>query len=508
MTPYVYSTLPPGSFTRMIRLLPQRERNAPIECAIVHYDLSASESQNHLYEALSYTWGSNYKPKSIVINNSLLPVTENLHTALLYLRDHQLERILWVDAICINQEDNKEKNTQISLMRAIYAQADRVIIWLGVPDQSGENALDTIHQLAEKKVILNSGTQNVRLSRADYYACMRLLKHDWFRRIWVLQEVGVARSIIFRCGLAQVNGYAFCEGLSGLTLSLLPEHVLPVIPLVRNSIARPRSSQKLPGSLPIGELLDTYHTHFASVPHDKIYALLGLCSDNPETPCLRPNYQLAFSAVVRQVVTYVFRGNHSVEVQPGTNIAVIKGKGWILGRITSVESSKHLHDYQTISIAFHESTLGVAFKNEWGKEWVIHASARPVQVYDIVCFLHRASKPTIVRLRKGGRISVIVSMTTPEIVKRMNGYGSFRQQSERKISDIQNEVKNISPVDLILTWDIDQAHRESNSDMTTPGVSDIRSPESLWQTLLEKKREIRSTIVSYSYTNTGKRKSA
>ncbi|RDK39718.1 HET-domain-containing protein [Aspergillus phoenicis ATCC 13157] len=492
MTTYTYSALPPGSFTRMIRLLPQRERNAPIECILINYDLSASESRNHLYEALSYTWGSNDKPQAILIGGSLLPVTENLHTALSYLRDHQLERTLWVDAICINQEDKNEKNTHIPLMRAIYAQADRVIVWLGESDHAGPNALDTIHKLAENKVLLYAGTECVDLSEAEHVACMRLLRHDWFRRIWVLQEVGVARSIMFRCGLAQVNGYSFCEGLSRLKLSLLPDHVLTVIPLVRSSIIRPRNSRKLPGNLPLGELIDMYHTHFATVPHDKIYALLGLCSDDLETPCLRPNYRLAFSAVVKQIVNYIFMGNHTVAVLPDTNIAVIKGKGWILGHIVSVERSTPLHDYQTIGIGFHENALGMFFKTQWGNKWVIHASATLIQVYDIVCFLHNAPKPTIIRLGKG-KISVVVSMATPDMVKKKTGYESFRRHSKTKISDLRKQFQLIyaPPIDLFFTWDISPPARKSSSELTSLKVPTSTTSSSLGQTLKEKEQEYR-----------------
>ena len=507
MIAYTYSALPPGSFTRMIRLLPQRERNAPIECILINYGLSVSESRNHLYEALSYTWGSNDKPQAVLIGGSLLPVTENLHTALSYLRDHQLERTLWVDAICINQEDEDEKNTHIPLMRAIYAQADRVIVWLGEPDHAGPNALDTIHQLAENKVLLYAGTESVDLSEADHVACMRLLRHDWFRRIWVswglsvftsaqlnpqqvLQEVGVARSIMFRCGLAQVNGYSFCEGLSRLKLSLLPDHVLTVIPLVRSSIIRPRNSRKLPGNLPLGELIDMYHTHFATVPHDKIYALLGLCSDDLKTPCLRPNYRLAFSAVVKQIVNYIFMGNHTVAVLSDTNIAVIKGKGWILGHIVSVERSTPLHDYQTIGIGFHENALGMFFETQWGNKWVIHASATLIQVYDIVCFLHNAPKPTIIRLGKG-KISVVVSMATPDMVKKKTGYESFRRHSKTKISDLRKQFQLIyaPPIDLFFTWDISPPARESRSELTSLKVPTSTTSSSLGQTLEGKEQE-------------------
>ena len=188
MPSYTYSALPPGSFTRMIRLLPQKERSAPIECQLFDYDLSETDSGKHLYEALSYTWGSGIKSQSILIDGSLLSVTENLHTALIYLQDHQLERVLWVDAVCINQKDEDEKAKQIPYMRAIYAQADRVMVWLGEPDDNEGNALDTIHHLAEYKVLMLSTSHSVLSSGVNYNAYLKLFRHDWFRRIWVRKQ--------------------------------------------------------------------------------------------------------------------------------------------------------------------------------------------------------------------------------------------------------------------------------------------------------------------------------
>ncbi|GKZ31405.1 hypothetical protein AbraIFM66950_011982 [Aspergillus brasiliensis] len=476
----------------MIRLLPHRERKAPIECILIDYDLSASERRSHLYEALSYTWGSNQKPQSIVIDGCLLPVTENLHTALSYLRDHQLERILWVDAVCIDQEDEDEKNTQIPLMRAIYAQADRVIVWLGEPDHTDHNALVAIHQLAESKLLLNSNTESVDLSKADHDACMRLLRHDWFRRIWVLQEVGVARSIMIQCGLAQVNGYAFCEGLSRLDVSSLPEYVFPVIHLVRGSIVRPRNPEKSPGSLPIGELIDMYHSHLATVPHDKIYALLGLCSDDLDTACLRPNYQLPWSEVLRQVVTYIFGGTLTVAVLPSTHRTVINGKGWILGRIVSVERNRYVYDRQTLKIDCPETRWEILFERGWGAEWVIHASANSIQTDDLVCLLEGASKPSIVRLTKS-RISIIVAVVTPRIATTVNRGKDFREPSEKIISDIQQQAQSLygPPLDLILTWDISKIHRESRSGSINQEVPSIAAPTSRKQTSDAEEQELR-----------------
>ncbi|PYI01840.1 HET-domain-containing protein [Aspergillus sclerotiicarbonarius CBS 121057] len=448
MAPYAYATLPGGPFTRMIRLLPNRERDASIECGLFDYDLSDSDRGNHLYEALSYTWGSPDRTHSINIGGSSLPVTENLHTALSYLRDHQLERTLWVDAICINQEDEGEKEKQIPLMRSIYAQADRVIVWLGKSDSDGGNALEIIRRHAESKRPMRSNSSHY-FQRVDYSTCTELLKHDWFRRIWVLQEVGVARCVTIQCGLTQINGYAFCEGLSRLKKKSLPQHILPVIPLIKNSIFRPRHTPNLPGTLSIGELIDMYRSHLATVLHDKVYALLGLCADNLNTPCLRPDYDLPLDEVVKQVTAYIFGGQCTVKTVPNTHIAVIQGKGWILGRIDSVKKDRDGFDQQNIGISFCNISLAQKFEESWGTKWLLQTPAVSLQPGDIVCLLQGASQPSIVRLCKS-QITVITSTVIPERASE----GREKESPQKVREKIRSHIESCEThaIDLIFTW--------------------------------------------------------
>lgn len=176
----VYSATPlTPNTTRVIRLLPQREpTTTQIKCELFTYNLSGKQSgERHLYEAVSYVWGTGPRCHSITLNNCAFPVTENLHAALWHLRDQQLERVLWVDAVCINQDDNKEKERQIPLMRTIYAQAGRVIVWLGLPlDGHGDQALGNIRQ---------AGGEGLTVMEDDYTSVMVLLRRDWFRRMWV-----------------------------------------------------------------------------------------------------------------------------------------------------------------------------------------------------------------------------------------------------------------------------------------------------------------------------------
>jgi hypothetical protein len=85
------------------------------------------------YEALSYTWGTKEKTKQIILNGERFMVTENLHSALHYLRFKNEDRILWIDAICIDQSHIAERNHQVGHMASIYRDADRVLFWLGEP---------------------------------------------------------------------------------------------------------------------------------------------------------------------------------------------------------------------------------------------------------------------------------------------------------------------------------------------------------------------------------------
>ncbi|BAE65807.1 unnamed protein product [Aspergillus oryzae RIB40] len=207
LPPFTYPTLPPEPYTtRMIRLLPHKDKSAPIQCM-----------GTHLYQALSYVWGSEVKPESIILNGCIFHVTTNLHVALSHLRNSLFERILWVDAICINQDEEDqghEKSKQIPLMRTIYAQAERVIVWLGGATEDGDKALEEIRCLGESADIwhdrerqrytnsildiLESSYEEIRSpgeAAAIWYeddpdpiensdACLRLLQRDWFSRIW------------------------------------------------------------------------------------------------------------------------------------------------------------------------------------------------------------------------------------------------------------------------------------------------------------------------------------
>ena len=183
MSRYHYSPLSLGPDSiRLLRLMPlenESTERAEIQCQLFEYSLQDPGKGTHLYEALSYTWGSSDKPRSISVDKQNLAVTENLHAALLRLRDRSLERIIWVDAICINQENLDERGQQVQLMVKIYSRATRVLVWLGEREDDSDTALERIRIAAENE------SMNFLDNKTIQQAVLKLLQRPWFRRIWV-----------------------------------------------------------------------------------------------------------------------------------------------------------------------------------------------------------------------------------------------------------------------------------------------------------------------------------
>jgi hypothetical protein len=175
---FKYSPLSPG-WIRLLRLIPNRDSHAPVHCQLFDFPLHEVGEEPCLYEAVSYVWGDSDKHHSIGINGSSLAVRANLYAALIRCRDKFLDKILWIDAVCINQEDKLERGHQVQEMAKIYRKADRVIVWLGEDMDGGDQALEKMSYLAANHLTWRGAI------KLDLNAVFRLLGRAWFRRVWV-----------------------------------------------------------------------------------------------------------------------------------------------------------------------------------------------------------------------------------------------------------------------------------------------------------------------------------
>jgi hypothetical protein len=148
----IYSQLRPDC--REIRLICLEAGHPTDELQIELSTVSLNDYSN--YEALSYAWGDPNDTHAIKLNGQVFQITKNLIEALLRLREPRggKARVLWADAICINQKDTTERNSQLQLMRDIYEGCAKCIIWLGEEDEASKDALAFVDWMASDKHVL------------------------------------------------------------------------------------------------------------------------------------------------------------------------------------------------------------------------------------------------------------------------------------------------------------------------------------------------------------------
>uniref|UniRef100_A0A4E9DDL1 Heterokaryon incompatibility domain-containing protein n=1 Tax=Gibberella zeae TaxID=5518 RepID=A0A4E9DDL1_GIBZA len=152
-----YTQLEPSlSQIRLLHLLPLQTNNHHQSSAPWHQcvNLECTFETVHLasappYEALSYTWGDEPASVRILLNGKELLVRPNLAYALAALRTSE-PRVLWVDALCINQKDTMERNHQVGMMGGIFRRADRVLVWLGRPSSNWDSSVAGALQMAKR----------------------------------------------------------------------------------------------------------------------------------------------------------------------------------------------------------------------------------------------------------------------------------------------------------------------------------------------------------------------
>ena len=114
------------------------------------------DKKTPVFEALSYTWVSTVDPLQIKFGpsgNTTLAVTQNLGCALPYLRYKDKPRVLWIDAVCIDQQNLEERNQQVQRMVDIYRLANRVVAWLSPAENDSAYALKILNYLSSKITI-------------------------------------------------------------------------------------------------------------------------------------------------------------------------------------------------------------------------------------------------------------------------------------------------------------------------------------------------------------------
>ncbi|RAQ99939.1 HET-domain-containing protein [Stemphylium lycopersici] len=231
-TPALRILDPPGNAIRLLNLLPGKFSD-DVYLSIIHERLQ--DEPRTPYECLSYTWGSATQAheklyiwqKHTTANGEkdslqYLNVRANLMTALRYLRLRDAPRVLWIDAVCIDQTNLIEKGQEVARMGQIYNKALRVVVWLGPEDESTPLALDIIERISagveltwhhrgihrtipgSEAQVLEQRPEDSALSLEHWKALSRFLRRPWFSRLWIRQEVQLASEVRVLCGRKEV----------------------------------------------------------------------------------------------------------------------------------------------------------------------------------------------------------------------------------------------------------------------------------------------------------------
>ncbi|KAF1973161.1 HET-domain-containing protein [Bimuria novae-zelandiae CBS 107.79] len=285
--PYATARLDLGNREFRLLQLQSSSDRGKITCILRSYPLNDCPP----YIALSYSWGPTQSYREIDLNNARFPVGRNLWWFLLHMRLQERHGYYWIDALCINQSDVAEQNHQVQMMGSIYSKAQSVAIWLGEVDSSSNVAMQFI---AERKP-LDSGSISFgkiwTLEQAE--SVLRLCQRNYWRRIWIVQEVMLAKNATIFCGSMLVSWSKF-EGLiddlrrifdmglahtrSAYLRCACEVLASPAIVIAKAISTRSERKQSLL------TLLEVYRDHEATDIRDKVYALHGLAEDSQDLP--------------------------------------------------------------------------------------------------------------------------------------------------------------------------------------------------------------------------------
>ncbi|KAL5319278.1 hypothetical protein ACEPPN_012328 [Leptodophora sp. 'Broadleaf-Isolate-01'] len=333
--------------SRWVELLPGYD-DEPVHIRLFHHPLSSLPE----CEALSYEWGSPKRDHEVFCEGKVLKVTSNLLAALKRLRPSgqpvQKPRLLWIDALCINQEDIDERSEQVKLMTEIYRNVGRTLVWIGyAPPQHAQEAIDLIPQLAtiieslsfplwtgpdrdslpESLEIRPGYTLRQLASDPVFQSLLDILARNYFRRFWTVQEISLSfvEKTVVHCGKYAVSWTKFW----GVAQLLRRSDVF-------ESILHSEHKQLLDGVAYQGDLQEdvqqgtvsfvlcaaTTYSRLCSEQHGRIFGMLGMVQSAIRTQLQHLDYstpigkvfQGATESMIRELDSLVYLCHHTVMI--------------------------------------------------------------------------------------------------------------------------------------------------------------------------------------------------
>ncbi|KAL1875733.1 hypothetical protein VTK73DRAFT_9854 [Phialemonium thermophilum] len=248
------------------------------------------------YDALSYVWGKPQEGCSIALGDRHLPITPNCKDALVHLAAQEADHLVWVDSVCIDQNNILERNHQVAMMADIYGKAAKTIVWLGPGNDNTDEVIAKLNFLKRhyegvqtsdderrKYSPPNFPTRNGYCTRT-YAFIDKLFDVEWFSRVWTIQEVSLAQKVVLQMGNSSFEwdtlvGYGLPE-FTETTILKGPRFegfnlrtMLFGMRRLAGTGARDQSGRTVTEALPLTDVFFRVKGQGASDPRDKFNAL-------------------------------------------------------------------------------------------------------------------------------------------------------------------------------------------------------------------------------------------
>lgn len=245
------------------------------------------------YVALSYDWGDASRLYSIFIDGQRLEVRPNLRWCLRFMARYYKCDYLWVDAICIDQVNTRERNEQVGNMGDIYTNASTVLVWLGY------------HHNAESAQEYRHSFHDTCSQRQDYLEDGRILQHPYWTRMWIIQELSLARKVEILRGKHVLTW----KDLSKVEYLSFQRQPVPRSRVEDWGILEPYPYKKPWGdSASLSELLTRYLRFKCTDPKDRVFALLSVIPQQERETLghFFPDYAMSLEKVQLLTIAYLW----------------------------------------------------------------------------------------------------------------------------------------------------------------------------------------------------------
>ncbi|PMD44817.1 putative heterokaryon incompatibility protein [Hyaloscypha variabilis F] len=313
---YKYSALEQGE----IRLLKLSKWTpvSPIRCELVHVRLHEAPA----FETISYTWGTQRSFKKLILNGRYFDVSERVYEIVHDRASSLMTRFIWIDSIC----DDDEKSSQVQLMRDIYGSSYHTVVWLGHAPDANE-AMGFLAHLNRRMHFDDPNRRaslplnKLNIDSPAWPALINLIKHDYWLRCWIIQEIAVSKKVIVSYGGEIITWDYFSSIMQALfhndpnsvwhiskiirrTTDLIPPPIdagLRIVTLgqIRDAIQRDRS-------IKLFDVLIAGLNSRATDPRDNIFALQGI-SAAAESGDINPDYNSALERPFLTTAEYLLR---------------------------------------------------------------------------------------------------------------------------------------------------------------------------------------------------------